>query len=383
MATDATDAGAATDLPERASEAVERLERTRAERREAREAVADPGEEAVTAAADAYRRATALLDRYADSATGTGDFEAYVEFQEKFAGLAEGLDDDLPAREAFEEAAEAVDKRRLSDDDFAAAREALAPAAELVDRLERRDDAEERFRRARHEARETLRAVEDRIADLERVRRLGDADLDAPVGALRDPITEYDEAVEAAFERFKRSASARDLFAFLEATERFPLVDFRPPPGDLREYVAEYAAGEEPVPTLLEYADYSASKLDHYVDDPGALRARVATHRTYLERLDGEPLSVGWPPPSGDVLRMRGEELVAVVGRFADEDVVELARTVRDLPRETDYGRIREAAQARAELSDDQRERLRQGQVAAELERLREARTDLEAALDG
>ncbi|MFB6304078.1 MAG: hypothetical protein ABEH47_02845 [Haloferacaceae archaeon] len=381
MAADATDADAATDLRERAGEAADRLDRTRAERRQAREAVADRGEEDITAAADAYRQATTLLDRYEDSATGTGDFEAYVEFQEKFAGLVEGLPEDLPERDAFEAAAEAVDRRRLSDDDFAAAREALAPAAELLDLLERRDEAEERFRRARHEAREALDAVEDRIEDLERVRRLGDADLDAPVEALRDPIAAYNEAVADAFDEYERSASARALFSLLETTERYPLVDFRRPPRDLREYVAEYPAGEEPVPTLLEYADYSASKLDHYVDDPGALRARVATHRTYLERLDAAPLTVSWPPPAGDLLRMRGEELVAVVGRFADEDVVDLARTVRDLPRETDYERLREAATARAELTERQRERLREGRVEADLDRLREARSKLTAAL--
>ncbi|MFB6282045.1 MAG: hypothetical protein ABEH40_08500 [Haloferacaceae archaeon] len=382
MGADADTAGV-DDLCERASGVVERVETLRAERSRAREAVRERGEERVVAAADAYREATALLDRYEDAATGTGDFEAYVEFQDRFAGLVEGLADDLAAREAFEAAAEAVDRRRLSADDFAAAREALAPAAELLDLLERRDEAEERFRSARHEARETLDAVDERIEALERVAALGEADLGAPVERLRDPIEAYNGAVREGFEAFKSEASARELFAFLETTERYPLVDFRRPPADLREYVAAAPAGEEPVPTLLEYADYSASKLDHYVDDPGALRARVATHRTYLERLDADPLVVAWPPPEGEVLRMRGEELVAVVGRFADEATVERARRVRDLPRRTDYGRLRAAARARAELTDRQRERLREGRVAADLDRLRAARDDLRAALDG
>jgi hypothetical protein len=370
------------DLCERADEVAARVETLRAERAEAREAVRERGEEGVVAAADAYREAEGLLDRYEDTATGTGDFAAYVEFQDRFATLVEELDDDLPAREAFEAAAETVDQRRLSESDFAAAREALAPAAELRDLLDRREEATERFRRVRHEARETLDAVEERIEQLERVRTLGEADIDAPVERLREPITAYNEAVGEAFRAFAADASARDLFAFLETTERYPLVDFRCPPADLREYVATYDAGEEPVPTLLEYADYSASKLDHYVADPGALRARVATHRTYLERLDADPLTVAWPPPPGDVLRMRGEELVALVGRFADESIVERARRVRDLPRRTDYERLRAAAQAHDELSDEQRERLREGRVTDDLDRLREARETLRTAVE-
>lgn len=370
------DPGAVSDL-------ADRLERLRAERRRARERVADRGEAAVTAAADAYREATGLLDRYRESATGTGDFQAYVEFQERFAGLVEGLDDDLPAREAFEAAAETVDRRRLRDRDFETAREELEPAAETVSLLERREEADERFRRVRHEARERLDAVEERTETLERLVRLGEADLDAPVERLREPIGGYDDAVRAAFDRYRAEASARDLFDLLETTERYPLVTFRAPPRDLREYVASAPAGAEPVDTLLEYAGYSASKLDHYVDDPGALRARVATHRTYLERLDGEALTIGWPPPPAAELRHRCRELIAVVGRFADEATVERARTVRELTREPDYDRLREAAEARTALTDAQRDRLRRGAVGDELAALRRARDELARALSG
>jgi hypothetical protein len=371
-----------SDLAAEAREAVERLGRLERERDEAGEAVDEVGEERIAAVANAHREATSLLDRYEDSATGTGDFEAYVEFQDRFLGLVEELDDDLPEREAFESAGETLDRRRLRERDFAEARESLAAAGEYADMIERREDAEARYRTARHEAEATLARVEERIEELERVVERGDADLDAPVERLRDPVTTYNEAVREAFDDYRRSASARELFAFLAATEAYPLVGFRQPPRHLLEYVESHAAGTESVPTLLEYADYSASKLDHYVDDPGALRAKVATHRTYLERLDAEPLTVGWPPPSGGVLTRRGRELVAVVGRFAPDATVALARDVRDLPRESDYARLREAAVARDELTDGQRERLAAGEVATELDRLREVRDDLAGALD-
>jgi hypothetical protein len=372
-----------TALVDRARTAAERVERLASEAERAREAVADVGEDRVAAAADAHDRAVTLLDRYEERATGTGDFEAYLEFQSRVLGLVEELDADLPGRGSFEEAGEAMDRRRLRERDFDRAREALADVERFRDMLDRRTEAAERRRTARHEARETREAVEERIAALERTLELGDADLDAPVDRLAEPVEAYNEAVREAFDEFYRGASARDLFAWLETAESYPLVDLRRPPRGVREYVANHAAGEQPVADLLEYADYSASKLAHYVDDPGALRAKVATHRTYLERLSAEPLTVGWPPPDAERLRWLGEELVAVVGRFADEATVARARTVRDLPRETDYGRLRRTAVARAELDEGERERLRDGQVADDLAALREVRTALDTALTG
>jgi hypothetical protein len=348
----------------------------------ARERVAEHGQERLETVAAAHSEATGLLERYESRATGTGDFAAFVEFQDAFARLVEGLDDDLPAREAFEEAKDVLDQRRLSVDDFERAREALGPATDLVERLRERDRAEERLRDARHEGRERLREIEERIERLERVRRLGEADLGAPVERLRDPVASYNERIREAWETFRREESAREVFRVVEATSAYPLVAFRQPPAALREYVDTHAAGEESIPTLLEYADYTGSKLSHYVDDAGALKTRVATHRTYLERLDADPLTVSWPPPPADRLRYRAGELVSVVGRFAPEDAVAAARTVRRLPDDTEYGRLREAALARAELSADQRERLERGAVEADLTAAREALERLRATLD-
>jgi hypothetical protein len=358
------------------------LEAAREELQAAEDAIAEVGEDRVAAAADAYRTATNLLDRYVESATGTGDFASYVEFQDRFLGLVEDLDDDVPARGAFEEAAELLDKRRLSESDFERAREMLEPARETVAKLERRDAAEDGVRAAESQANRRLKTVEERIEELERLQSLGEADLDAPTERLRDPIETYDEAVRRDFESFLSSASARAVLQFVTTTESYPLVSYRQPPAELERYVESKAAGEEPIPKLLEYADYSPSKLDHYVDDPGALRTRVAVHRTYLERLDADPLVVGWPPPDADRLRHRAAELVSVVGRFADEETVAALRRVRDLPREADYERLRTAAEAQTELSEEEQERIDRGDVADELADLRAERERLRDVLD-
>jgi hypothetical protein len=346
--------------------------------------IADHGEETVRQVADAYDRATRLLDQYEDTATGTGreNFKSYVEFQEAFLELTEGLADDLPHRDAFETANDGFDKRRLSESDFERARELLSPVADVAGLLDRRAEAKTALRDARSDARRRQSKLSDRIEDLEQLTALGEADLDAPVEALREPITAYDDAVREAFREYRRASSARDVLRFVRDTGQFPLVEYRQPPSDLWEYVQSYPAGEESIPQLLEYAGYSQSKLDHYVDDPTALRTRVGTHRTYLERLDGEPLTIGWPPPQAEYLRYRLVELVAVVGRFAPESVVADLRDLRSLADDPEwYARLRESALARTELGDAERERLAAGEVADELEACRRAHEALADAL--
>lgn len=353
--------------------------------RDVDERIDEYGEESVERVADAYDRATDLLDRYEGRATGTGreNFKNFVEFKSSFTSLVEDLDDDLPERGAFEAAKERVDKNRLGERDFERARADLEPAGEVAGLLDERSEARERYRRARREVRSALAELEDGIADRERLVELGDADLDAPVEDIRDPIERYDEAVSEAFAEFKSSASAREVLDFVAATRDYSLVDYRTPPENLREYVASNEAGTETIPDLLKYADYSSSKLDHYVDDPTALKRAVATNRTYLERLDAGPLQLDWPPRSAADLRWRIDELVSVVARFADEDVVATLREVQSAVRDADrFERLRTAAEAETELSDAEREKVESGAVEEELAALRERKRRLTDALD-
>jgi hypothetical protein len=358
------------------------LAAARERRRQADAAVADYGIDAARAVADAHEEALELLSSYEDTATGSGNFKAYVEFQERFVELVEGLPDDLPAREAFEAANELLDRRRLAEAHFEQARERLAPAREVVETLEEREAARDHLRRTRRAVRRRLGDIDDEIAARERLQELGTADLDAPTDRLRDPIEAYNDAVTEAFERFRREAPGRDLLGFVDTTAAYPLVDFTAPPPALRAYLTDSPVGDEPLPTLLEYVDYSRSKLSHYVDDPEAFRHRVATEETYLSRIDASPLLVAWPPPPAGELRHVAAELVAVTARFADEAVVARARAVRDLTRRDDYDRLRRAAVARDELTASERDRLASGAVAEELSRLRDERDRLQSALD-
>lgn len=370
-AVDPADSGAADALRDAA-----------AEFRAARDAVDDHGgRERLETVASALRDADRKLNSYEESATGTGDFESYVRFQEAFATLVEDLDDDLPERGAFEDALECVEKRRLSESDFAAARDALDPARELASVRERLSSAREAFADARRRATDRLAAVEDGIEARERLLELGNADLDAPVDDLRDPIETYDDAVTDAFASFRREAPAGEVFEVLADAAAYPLVDVDAPPEELREYVAS-AGDAHTIPELLEYADYSQSKLEHYVDDPGALRTAVGTRRTYLDRLDGAGFTIGWPPPAAEVLQYVTRELLSVVPGFADEDVAATLQSVRELAWREDYARLRTAAVALEELGREEREKLASGAVADELAALEDEAADLGTVLD-
>lgn len=353
-----------------------------ADRRERlRQRVAEYGEREVRTVADASRRLSGLLDRYEDSATGTGNFETYIEFQESVGQLVEDLPEDLPERAAFEDAGDVLEQRTLREKHFRRAREALSPARDLAELLDDWQDAREAYRDQRVAVAERLEELDERVADLERLLALGEVDLDAPVDRLRDPIDAYDEAVREAFQAFRRERSAREMFDVVESAAAYPLVAFSPPPPRLRAFVDDSPAGEEPIPTLLEYADYSTSKLDHYVEDAAAVKRHVATNRTYLERLDAGPLTIGWPPPSAERLRWICREYEAVVHRFAGESVIERLRAVQAFSRDPDYERLREAAVARSDLDDDERERLASGAVERHLREAREEREALAAAL--
>jgi DNA repair exonuclease SbcCD ATPase subunit len=335
--------------------------------------------------ADAYRSVEAVLDRWEERATDWDDFEGYVEFRDALAETLESIPDDVPERDAFLEADERVKtesvSKSLDSSDFDAAREALTPVREYAELRSELEDALDDRKKVRTRAQKRRKELEERIDDLERLLDLGEADLDAPIDRLREPIEAYNEDVTAAFRTFRREEPAETVLSFVADAARTPFVGYEPPPSELLEYVRTAEAGERSVDELLEYADYSASKLSHYVDDADRLKRRVATNRTYLERLSADPLRIEWPPAPAETLRFRIEELVPLVGRFADESTVATLRELRELTRGEDYGRIRQAATADAELTAEQRRRIERGEVEAELEAAREALERIEAAL--
>jgi hypothetical protein len=168
----------------------------------------------------------------------------------------------------------------------------------------------------------------------------------------------------------------------LAAAESYPLVELPSPPERLREYVRTADVGTEPVSKLVELAGFSRSKLQHYVDDPKAFAAAISTNRTFLAQLSAEPLTVSWPPSPALELRWRARELVAVVSRFASEETVVRAREVHELTWTDEYERLRATAVANEKLTSEQRTRLANGEIEAELGAVRANLQKLEAVLE-
>ena len=341
--------------------------------------------EAVDSVADAHGSVLEVLDRWEERATDWDDFRGYVEFRDDLSETLESIPEDVPESDAFLAADDHVKtggvSKSLTERDFEAAREALAPARECAEYREDLETARERYRSAYRTARRRRRELEERADDLERVRRLGAADLEAPTERLREPIADYNGAVSEEFEAFRREAPAREFLGFVETAAGYPLVEFREPPVELLAYVESAPTGGNAVSDLLEYAEYSKSKLDHYVENAALLKRRIATNRTYLEGLSAEPLCVSWPPPEAAELRYRTGELLSVVGRFADEGTAAALRAVRERARGEAYDRLRDAAVARSDLTDEEREAIASGELSAELAATRTELERLNSAL--
>ncbi|QLC33246.1 hypothetical protein EFA46_003150 [Halarchaeum sp. CBA1220] len=377
-ATHAADAAHDVD----AEAAIDRLRAARAERDAAEDAVEEYGERALERLREHHEAALRLLRTYEGSATGSGDFQAYIEFESEVADLVESVDDDLPRADAFDDYDDVLDQRRVTESDFERARDALEPVADLVARLDEREAARDAYRTARKDARDARDALADEIERLERVARLADADPDAPVAELREPVEAYDTAARAAVEDRLGAWPARDVLEWLDSLGAFPLVDAPRVPPELLAYVREHDAGTKPVDDLLDHADESVSKLEHYVAEPTELKRVVGANRSYLRRLDGGFLTLGWPPDPADVLRYRADELVSALDRIDADGAIARLREVQALARRERYATLREAAVAREELSDAERERVAAGTVADDLAAARAARDDVEDALD-
>lgn len=363
-------------------ELIAALEDARADRERAQERVEAIGENRLRELQDAYEELTALFSRYQERATGSGDFAGFIEFQEALGELVEDLPNNLPNRELFEDVDERLQKRRLAERDFEGARNSLSPVQDQIARLDERREADQRVQSLERQIREAIHETRQEIDRLETVIELGEADLDAPVEDLEEPIDQYNTAVREAFEQFRTSAPAREVIGLVETAEQYPLLSMADPPSGLLDYLERADVGRESIPTLLEYAGYSRSKLQHYVDAPATFQRVVGGNRTYLERLDADPLTIDWPPPAPETLRWRSDELISMLDRFAPPETVVALNSVLDLARSGDrYSRLRQAARARAELTADERERLAAGEVEGELAATRDRLEALEDVL--
>lgn len=323
-----------------------------------------------------------LFDTFEDRATGSGDFAGYITFQQKVASLVSGLPDDLPERDAFEAVEAIAQQRRLSEADFEDAREALEPARAIVETRNDLFAAREALHERRLDLHERLDDLDDRIEELDRVLELGEVDIEKSVADIRDPIETFNDAVTEDFHTYLGETPAPDVIEFIRKTRSFPLVHVPQPPTDLRRYLTATET-DLTIYELQEYANYSRSKLEHYIHDPGRFKTEIATEQTYLASIDAEPFHIEWPPLPANELRWKIRELLPLVDRFGSESTVAALRSVRDLIIHPDrYHELRDVAVARNELTEAQREKLAAGAVEPERDAYAYAKQRISKTLD-
>lgn len=295
-----------------------------------------------------YDRLTDLMDRYEEPATGTGEFQEYVAFQDALAALESDLENaDVTDPDAFQHALDRFERRIIREKDFRRARADLEAVKEVAGAVERAEQLETRLANERGRLTSRLRDLRhersrltDRIADLEAV-----TDVDPePLVSAREA---YNDRVREDFERFVGQAAAIEVARIGRKAQLFPLSDVPPIRNEgALDVLVESGLGEESVPTVLEYAGYSDSKLQHYVDRPRTLRNNLPV--TWFETIDGDAFTIG-SDVSGDVVRHRAPALMKVIEPFAESETVAQLRRLRDLAVTGAYERMRRARR----LADD------------------------------
>ncbi|MDX1745070.1 MAG: hypothetical protein R3324_03965, partial [Halobacteriales archaeon] len=275
---------------------------------------------------------------------------------------------DVTDRTAFEDALSRFDRRIIREKDFRRARsdltsvkqvsETLSEAEELASQLtNERGRLSSRLRKWRHDRSQ----VQSRLSDLEAV-----TDVDPePLVAAR---SSYNDRVREEFDSFAETAPAIDVARVGYKARLVPLADVPPITDEAALSVLEDAGfATETVPTVLEYAGYSDSKLSHYVDRPGSFRSQLPV--SWFETIDGEAFTIA-ADATGDDVRHRAPALVKVIDAFATPETIAELRTLRDLAARGEYDRMR---RARRLAADD---------APGDVESARSQLRDLEAVIE-
>ncbi len=343
----------------------------------------DIGEDRLNDLNDRYQEFTTLLKTYKESASGTGreTFQEYVAFQGELDAFESALPSNALKTDVFKDAIEYLDQRRLNQGDFEEAHAILAPIEDRLAIIEDREKAREEFASAKRAIQQQIDDLDDEIERLERALSFENVDFTVSVDQLRSLIDSYNTAISTDFSSFKSNAPAHDFIQFIEKTTNYPLVAFPSPPSELIEYLESADIGNEPLPHILEYTDYTRSKLSHYVDDPSTFNARIAANQTYLDRLSPSPLTISWPPPPQEELHWILRELISVVNRIATSDTMKKLNTLQNFAHKNEYSDIRRAAKAESVLDDTEKERLASGELTAEHEAKQQEKDKLQTAL--
>jgi len=319
------------------------------ELRELRETVEEVGEERAETTRALYESLTDVTEEYREEATGHGNFEKYVEFENHVIAFENTVEEeDVHLQDDFEKSLERLDRRTLQDKHFRRALDDLDAVEELAEDYERytelRDELRDELGSLERRKEELASRIDELEESVEKAREVEDVD----VSELRDSVETYNDRVRRDFEEFVRDTSAVEVARLGEHVSNSSLLGDVPVEEGDAERLDEYV-DDESVDRVLELADSSDAKLSHYLEDTEGFRDAVP--RLWFESPSAEPFVLSYEPEGKAKYKTR--ELVPIVAEFADEETVEALRGVKRMAERGDYSRMRSALVDRREVGGD------------------------------
>lgn len=310
---------------------------------ESRRAVDVAGRREVEAARSIYNRLSNYIDRYEEPAKGHGDFESYLEFQSVLAEIEEELSDDVYGKEAFENALGRFESRTLRAKHFERAKNDLKEVQDVVESLEREEHLVDELETETGRLRKRRREIENELQDLdERISHAKEA-TNVEYQELKELVEKYNQRVEEEFRSYISSASAVDVARLARKLSNMPLLPTPAIEDGAVDVLESPGVKDESVDRVLEYAGYSNSKLEHYVDRPEEFRKKVP--EAWFRTADAGPFKLSLDEREG-VVERKIPELVRVISIFSGEETVRVLRKIGDLARKGEYSELRSAHKA-------------------------------------
>ncbi|MDY6765077.1 MAG: hypothetical protein SV377_05240 [Halobacteria archaeon] len=335
------------------SETIQELKR-------ARQRIEDIGLEKAKKTHDFYSELSETMDEYREDAVGTGDFETYVEFQGILDDMLERVkknQDEIHRPEDFERVIDDFEKRVIRESDFRHAESTLSDVRELSETIDRINEIEKELRYEKGKLERRKSELESRLKSIKRKIDTAKGVSDIDPSPLVSLIESYNSSVETDFEEFYNNAPAIKVARIGEKARDFPLADIKPLDKETVRILERTGMGRKTVSEVLEYADYSDSKLSHYIDKPEEFRRNVS--QTWFKLLSADDFKISVETPQ-NLIKHKVPELVRVVGEFGSDETVRKLREIHSIAERGEYAPMRRAYLSEKETGDKNLEDLQE-----------------------
>lgn len=256
-------------------------------------------------------------------------------------------------------------------------RRALEPLEEIAGLRDERNRVEKEIRRQKKARRKKRRELEERAR---RLRSLRDTRLDPGaeeyIHSIQERLDRVNERIVGVLDALVSNAPTREVIRLLGDVGIRPELGLprAPDKSGLMGFLGSHPVGNEPIYRVLEYADYSDSRLSHYVDRPREFKDAMSANLAYLEKItDIRRLAPKLQVEPGGMLARRLSALTSLVSRagsLVEKDTSGLVQELREMRREVlsgEYARHFSSYRRIQRLSQEERRLVEAGAVEDEL----------------